>query len=124
MLLKKRVYVLQEVFFFFKLFMSIILCLLLFENSCFGGPSGNNSLYLYDLQILEKNEEHVVPKSTWAEIVKGEPRNFNVNSIGYEVSFPPLLSSINAEKHDKKGIPPIMNMHQTCEENKKCKFII
>ncbi|AES61937.1 hypothetical protein MTR_1g090590 [Medicago truncatula] len=72
-------------------------------------------------EIREKNEEHVVPKSTWAEIVKGEPRNFNVNSIGYEASFPPLTSSVNAEKLDKKGIPPIMNMHQTCEENKKCK---
>lgn len=101
MLLKKKCLCSSRSFFFNCSCPQFFVCYYL-KTCVLGEPSGNNSLYIYDLQILEKNEEHVVPKSTWAEIVKGEPRNFNVNSIGYEASFPPLTSSVNAEKHDKK----------------------
>lgn len=69
-------------------------------------------------EALEKNAEHIVPKPTWADIVKGEPSNFNVKKKGNE-SFPPLMPSVKFEKPGCKGLSPIMNVQQVGDTSKR-----
>lgn len=92
-------------------------------NFCFRHTFIKILLFIHDLQALEKNAEHIVPKPTWADIVKGEPSNFNVKKKGNE-SFPPLMPSVKFEKPGCKGLSPIMNVQQVGDTSKRSKSII